>query len=620
MKFKLTITLLALLLWAGAAAAAEIEVRKHIIPAPDPYREPAGSRTPDGSFNLRDSAAPFHSAALADSFGLDPDGKLGGRYLDLNHAVYTAYRLAGPTETRAVVILMPGTWAGAMSLDRYARDLLRLSEREGFPGLEVWLLDRRSEQLEDHTGLAWAMTNPDGDTIGRLLQGVSDYYRPAFDPAGEPGKLYGRRFYPLSQDDVRFMANWGADVAIRDWRAVVIAAHRAIGNEVIETPGEEPRVVKKPGRWVFIGGHSLGGSLTTLYAAYDFDRRPGKTLTGASDVDGLILLEGGGMSPRETKKLAAEKYRQGVADYYTPKGKVYFDMNMLGIQYSPSTMTSVQIAAWAADVARGRESVFPMYSRPATVRLPHITNEALLGLAMDDDSAPFFIARVSFGHPTGKLGRQFRFKTATVPLDPGECPLVTPWWPGHVPMDKDFVYGWRNIDQGDEMCHSRQCQNDTPEVTDFYAFAHSVYRGPLQYEELPEYSRGPNDFAEWYFPPRLSMDSRYLGTTIAESDGTEFMNAVYLNEVSLPVISFVGDDSMGEYAVPKKDARHWVAGSLAQPASQVHNLRGYTHLDIPGATRNFQPDLPGFHDFNGPAAYSIKFIKQVTGKQVEGSR
>lgn len=612
MKPKLIIVIASIILWSALGSAAEIEGKKHIIPAPAPYREPAGSRTPDGTFNVRDSNAPFHSNALADSFGLDAEGKLSGEFLDLNHALYTAYRFPG-AEPRAVVILMPGTWAGAMSMDRYARDLLRLAEREGFAGLEVWLLDRRSEQLEDHTGLLWAIQNLEGDTIGRLLQGVSDYYRPAFDPAGEPGRLLGRRFYPLTQDDVRFMANWGADVAIRDWRAVVIAAHRALGNEVTEAPGEEPRVKKKPGRWVFIGGHSLGGSLTTLYAAYDFDRRPDRSLPGWTDVDGLILLEGGGMSPRESKTLAADKYRESVADYYTPKGKVFFDLNVLGIQYAPSTMTSVQIAAWAADVARGRESVFPMYSRPTAVRLPRITNEAMFGLAMDDDTAPFFIARVSFGQPTGKLGRQFRLKTATVPGDPGECPVITPWLPGHVPMDKDFVYGWRNIDEGGEMVPLPGCQDDTPEVTEFYSFVRSVYNGPLAYEELPEYSRGPNDFAEWYFPPRLSMDSRHLGTTIAEADGTEFMNAVHLNEVPLPAISFVGDDSMGEYRVPKKDEKNWVAGSLAQPASAVHNLKGYTHLDITAATRNYQPDLKGYEEFNGPAAYSIGFIRQVAG-------
>lgn len=611
---RLLLLLLATLMLHRPAAAAEIEVKKHLIPAPAPYREPAGSKTPDGAFNIRDASAPFHSAALADSFGLDAEGKLGGEYLNLNHAVYTAYRPASdPGPARTVLVLMPGTWAGAMSMDGVARDLIRLAAKENYAGLEVWLLDRRSEQMEDHTGLAWAIANPDGKSIDERLRGVSDYYRPAFDPEGEPGRLLGRRFYPLSQDDVRFMANWGADTAIRDWRAVVLAAHRYLGNEVIEAPGEEPRVVKKPGLRVFIGGHSLGGSLTVLYAAYDFDRRPDRTLTGASDVDGLVLLEGGGMSPRPTKSQTADAYRRSVAKYYRPEGKVFFDMNILGIRYAPSTMASVQISAWAADVARGQESIFPNYSRPATVRLPHVTNEALLGLAMDDDTAPFFIARVSFGHPAGAMWKQLRWKSVTVPFDPKEGPLLTPWLPGHLALDPDFVYGWKNIDEGGEIgCVGKRCREDTPEVTDFYAFARSVYNGPPGYEELPAWSRGPNDFAEWYFPPRLSMDSAKLGVRIAEADGVEVMSAIHLNEVELPVISFTGDDSMGQFSVPEKDAEHFVPGSLRQPATQVHLIRGYTHLDITAATRNFQPDLEGCADYNAPAVYTFRFIRELT--------
>jgi hypothetical protein len=173
---KKTWTRLAVFIIAGLALAvpargAEIVFTKHIIPAPAPIDEPAGFKTPDGTFNVRDAAAPFHSDRLADAMWLDADGRdAQGHYLDLNHSIYTAYRLASDTAAPdTVLVVMPGTWAGAMSLDRFARDLMRLADKSGRRGLQVWLIDRRSEQLEDHTGLWWAEQHKDGPDIDGIL-------------------------------------------------------------------------------------------------------------------------------------------------------------------------------------------------------------------------------------------------------------------------------------------------------------------------------------------------------------------------------------------------------------------------------------------------------------------
>ncbi|HUT52311.1 MAG TPA: hypothetical protein VM658_02870 [bacterium] len=622
---KLAVFFVAALLLTGPARGAEIILAKHIIPAPAPIDEPAGFKTPDGTFNVRDAAAPFHSERLADAMWLDRDGRdAQGHYLDLNHSIYTAYRLAsdaGAPDT--VLVVMPGTWAGAMSLDRFARDLLRLADKSGRRGLQVWLIDRRSEQLEDHSGLWWAQENKDGPDIDGVLYRMSEYYRPAF-MLGEKGEeLKGRNFTALDHDDVRFMAGWGADVALRDWRAAVMEAHRTVGDQVAATDGAEVRAVKSPGRHVFIGGHSLGGGLTALYAAYDFDRRPDHELYGADDVDGLVLLEGGSMKARPAKEESAESYRRSLLDRYKG-GKVYFDMDMLGIMYAPPTMMSVGISGFAAYNGRGRETVFPDYSRPAIVKLPHVTNEALLGFAMDDDTSPFFIARVSFGYPTGQLGRggQLRLKTAHVPADPNDCPIITPWRPGHRPVDPEYVYGWINIGPG--AVHPaassplrKKCAVDeveSPEVTDFYEFARSLYDGPPEYAEAPELSRGPNDFPEWYFPPRLSSDAGMNGVRIVDKEkNLELFSATGSGRVALPVISFTGDDSMGEFSVPRLDESDFVKGTLECQETEVHLIKGYTHLDITAATRNNQPDLaPEYEGYNAPAVYAFRFIEAVT--------
>jgi len=600
-----------LLMGAFSIRSSEIIMTKHIIPAPAPIDEPKGFITPDGTFNIRDPNAPFHSDRLADAMGLDESGKNSrGEYLNLNHAIYTSYRLStDKTKPHSILILMPGTWVGAMSLNQFATDLIRLMEKAGKSGFEVWVIDRRSEQLEDHTGIRWAEKNKGKLPADEILKGLSDYYKPAFEPQAQGKIIDGKKFVPLDQDSVRFMANWGADVAIRDWREVVLHAHRVVGNDVVEQDGQMV-VKKKPGNYVFIGGHSLGGSLTVLYASYDFDRRADKELLGMNDVDGLVLLEGGGFPNKAPGVITADSYRASFKKKYK-NGKVFFDLNMFGIQYAPKTMLSLALSGWAADNARGQEAIFPLYARPSIVQLPHITNEAMLAFAMDDDFSSFFIARVSMGYPSGKIGEQFRHK-AGIPFDPGECRLLSPWKPGHKPMDAEFLYTWTNIDQ--DRASDFGCHKDEPEVSDFYAFARATYGGPDSYEEAPWLSTGPNDYAEWYFPPRLSTDSAKLGSKIIEKDGTELFNGTHTQEISLPVISFVGDDSMGEYYVPKLTEKDFPKGVLAQKSTQVHLIRGYTHMDITQATRNNQPDLkPEFENFNAPAVYSFRFISSIIG-------
>ena len=64
---------------------------------------------------------------------------------------------------------------------------------------------------------------------------------------------------------------------------------------------------------MILGGHSLGASLTTIYAAWDFDGRPGHR-----DVDGLVLIDGGTLGSFDGPDSAGHARGAGEAAYRQP--------------------------------------------------------------------------------------------------------------------------------------------------------------------------------------------------------------------------------------------------------------------------------------------------------------
>ena len=54
-----------------------------------------------------------------------------------------------------------------------------------------------------------------------------------------------------------------------------------------------------------MGGHSLGGSITTAYATWDFSGRP-----GARDLAGLVYIDGGSGTPPITPEEANQSLEE----------------------------------------------------------------------------------------------------------------------------------------------------------------------------------------------------------------------------------------------------------------------------------------------------------------------
>jgi pimeloyl-ACP methyl ester carboxylesterase len=98
----------------------------------------------------------------------------------------------------------------------------------------------------------------------RTPQQVFDYYfgwltNPKISP----------HFQAPPDSSVAFARQWGMDVTIGDLHQVVDRA-KQLGGKVV------------------LGGHSLGGTVTTAHATWDFDGK-----AGAEDLDGIVLIDGG---------------------------------------------------------------------------------------------------------------------------------------------------------------------------------------------------------------------------------------------------------------------------------------------------------------------------------------
>ena len=167
----------------------------------------------------------------------------------------------GPSSAKNVVVLIPGFLGGSGDFRVIGRRLVPALKSKA----QVWGIDRRSQCLEDTSGFK----------SGRPLDAYGYYFLGLpIDSAGKvvektaPGpKSY---FTPpaIGTPGVEAARNWGLKTTLEDIRAVVLAA-------------------KTGGRKVVLGGHSLGGSLTSEYATWDFNGT-----AGYKDLSGMVLIDG----------------------------------------------------------------------------------------------------------------------------------------------------------------------------------------------------------------------------------------------------------------------------------------------------------------------------------------
>ena len=438
-----------------------------------------------------------------------------------------------PKPVDAVLVLIPGYMAGAGTFDYLGRQLVSMAEAEGVHSLEVWAVDRRPNCLEDLTGMNAAEVAVDPDIA------VGYYYH--------GGEVEGRTFQGfLCDPEVPFLAEFGLRLLMEDLFTIMTTK--------IPDAGDRKRTV-------FVGGHSLGGPLTALFAGWDLDGDPATVQDGGfKNCAGLITLDGELRVPSDPMDETAylgqiEAIRTGAA----PRMDLF-----MGV--SPEVMAVMEMlgmhAAWAPDEEATLFRELPyspdvelmmrlLHSRDLghfVTGVPYVldyryTHEALLGVFMDDNFQPVEIMQASLGFLRGGPVLKKRFPGELGELmgiehidkdglfiawDPG-CPLN----PGSGPL-----YSWVNFDEVGDTADPvyRDCTglftytDVTEEVTDIQDFARIQFRGP-------------SNFTEWYFAARLRLDMEAAAASYSAAHGITWLHGDRLEEI--PKVEFMAADIPG---------------------------------------------------------------------------
>jgi len=261
----------------------------------------------------------------------------------------------GKAKAKHVLVLVPGTSAGGPYFAPVARDIV-----QRLPGWQVWAVERRENLLEDQSMLRRAKAGKASP------QQLFDYY------LGWIGSsTTAPHFTPKTDAETAYARDWGMNVAVNDLHVVVQAA-------------------KRGGRKVTLGGHSLGGTITTAYATWDFDGK-----AGADDLDGLVFIDGGSAPGSAVTPDAAQASLDQLAT-----SSPFLDLTGLGLPWSAGVFNAVGSTSTLLDPS-GPAALSAWSLLPAELKPPvPSTAEASYGYALDVKTGPPSLALVQshIGH------------------------------------------------------------------------------------------------------------------------------------------------------------------------------------------------------------------------------
>ena len=240
-----------------------------------------------------------------------------------------------------VLVLNPGTSASAAYFEPLAKDIVKRS-----PGWQVWAVERRENLLEDQSMMNKAKA---GKATGKQL---FDYYLGYLTD-----NTVKTHFQSIPDASVQYAKQWGMNTEINDLRRVVLAA-------------------KKLGGHVVVGGHSLGGSIVTAYATWNFHGK-----AGAKGLSGLVYIDGGSGAPVSAAQAqqSLQSFQQGPSPW----------LSFGGIA-APFAGLFQATGSTGALIDPGSPSLgqqFPLL--PANLKPPvPVTNLAQFGYALDTKTSP----------------------------------------------------------------------------------------------------------------------------------------------------------------------------------------------------------------------------------------
>jgi hypothetical protein len=246
---------------------------------------------------------------------------------------------------------------------------------------------------------------------------------------------FKNHYEPVPNSLVEFAKQWGMNRTVEDLK-VVIERAKALGGKVV------------------LGGHSLGGSVVTAYATWDFGGHP-----GAEGLSGLVYDDGGSspaaISEEEAKTSLAKLEEPGETPWLAFGGIVAPDLGLFSA--TGSTLTAVE--------PKGPSQLEKFPFLPSDLRSPiaPVTNEAGFGYSVNVGTSPVSLAAAQIHGGAG-------VKTEEEETEPGV-----------------LLHGWDGEGNGELTPVSR-------------------YAEMLAGTGLREASG-----SEWYFPARLTLDTGAVG-------------------------------------------------------------------------------------------------------------
>lgn len=588
-------------------------------------------------------AKPAHTPGTAGVTVTNPKliAQFGTPDFDLNNARYTRYYLSDQSDTQpdAILVLVPGFEGGAATFAVLAEGLLRRAKNEASMVVEVWAVDRRSNQLEDTVGLDLAEREQDP------LLGLDFLFGEQLGLEMHPtlaSEVDRRAIFYNSGDDLAFMAQWTGLVHSQDIDAVVEQARSAARNAN-----------------VFLGGHSAGTGFTARYAATDFNLDGGDPEPGYQKLRGLVMLEGGGGS------LPTEAPSEGDLDRIEAR----FDGGLYGAVSSQEPrcidgQTPCTVATELVDCAEpeleNTSCTEPVtaYSVVAGLLSPQLLAVSEVAALEGDLSGDVGISIMQADQNgiegnnavsqvpelealTALLGTEPATSVALIGLfldDDGLSARLASFVAtslGTIGPTIDGVRTW--LSYGETMPASVVPDNGPAPTAliDAGPWGQEVESTDLEGHMMPSFYRGRTNFSDWYYPSSglgvvtgLGLDTTPLSAPAPEGRGrTDIDNLTQAKNVNIPVIAFGGTnglvpvpgrmvsyaESLATCTAPSCDGSTPRIIDTEQPSTafptfgdaaggfEVFMSEGYSHVDIVSAEDD---------DTNNVIAPLVQFIER----------